>query len=60
MEEILSVSDGPGIACSVLHVKVSNENVGHHNLLIGEVTQLLLWTGCSYSVYRNDATMAAG
>jgi len=62
LEEILNVGDGPGIACSVLHVNVSSENAGHHNLLIGEVAQLLLWTGYiySYSVYRIDATMAAG
>jgi len=44
LEEILNVGDGPGIACSVLHVNVSSENAGHHNLLIGEVAQLLLWT----------------
>lgn len=60
VEQILNVGDGPGMACSVLHVNVSSENTGHHNLLIGEVAQLLLWTGYSYSVYRNDATMAAG
>ena len=54
VEDILSVVDGPGVALNVPH-----ENIGH-NLLMGQVTQLLLWTGHTYSVHRNGAAMAAG